>query len=297
MSLPWIEPCIPTLVDKPPTTPGWVHEIKWDGYRVSAYLEDGRATVRTRRGHDWTTSFPAIAVAIEALKVRTAIIDGEAVVLDDQGRSSFSALKAALSRHGRTGVLLYAFDLLFLDGKDLRSQPLTERRQALASLLRGAKGAVRLSEEYAGDGAALFARACEEELEGIVSKRVDRPYRSGVSRDWVKTKCVASGIFTVIGYEPSATARGLLGKLLLAIDEPGGLRYIGGVGTGFSAAVAAELKRALDSIRVDASPVKQLRGKGVVWTQPALRAEVAYRGWTSDGHLRHASFKGIIPPS
>lgn len=175
----WIKPCLPTLVDKPPVGDNWIHEIKWDGYRVSAYVSAGKVVIRTRNGHDWTDRFPAIAASLLKLNVRSAVIDGEAVVLDDMGRSNFSELQADLTRHGSEQAVMYAFDLLFLDGEDLRTKPLEARREALGFLMRPAS-AVTLSEEYAGTGAELFRVACEHELEGIVSKRLDAPYRSGV---------------------------------------------------------------------------------------------------------------------
>ena len=147
----WIKPCLPTLVDKPPVGPQWVHEIKWDGYRVSAYVEDGLVTIRTRNGHDWTKRFPAIAAGVAALKVRSAVIDGEAVVLDAEGRANFAELQADLTRHGSPRAVLYAFDLLFLDGEDLRAKPLEERRLSLGGIVP-AGGAVVMSEEFAGAG-------------------------------------------------------------------------------------------------------------------------------------------------
>ncbi|WP_158811382.1 RNA ligase family protein, partial [Beijerinckia sp. L45] len=197
----WIKPSLPTLVDKPPIGAQWVHEIKWDGYRISAYLSAGKAMICTRNGHDWTARFPAIAAALPGLKARSAVIDGEAVVLDEEGRSNFAELQAALTKHGAEAAVMYAFDLLFLDGEDLRTKPLEERRALLAPLLKKS-GTILMSEEFTGAGADLFRVACEHELEGIVSKRLDVPYRSGRVKTWLKTKCVQSDAFVIVGYQP-----------------------------------------------------------------------------------------------
>jgi bifunctional non-homologous end joining protein LigD len=194
----------------------WIREIKWDGYRISAYIADGNVTIRSRNGHDFTARFPNIAAALLKLNVRSAVIDGEAVVLDDMGRSNFSELQADLTRHGSEQAILYAFDLLFLDGEDLRAKPLADRREALGYLMRPS-GAVVFSTAYEGSGADLYRVACEHELEGIVSKRLDAPYRSGRSKSWLKTKCILSESFVVIGYQPTSGAvRGALANLKVA---------------------------------------------------------------------------------
>jgi bifunctional non-homologous end joining protein LigD len=289
----WIDPCLPTLVERPPTGPQWAHEIKWDGYRVSVYVDGGKVAIRTRRGLDWTKRFPAIAEAAAKLPVASAVLDGEAVMLHDQGRSQFSELQAALAKGSAREAVLYAFDLLYLDGHDLRKLPLKDRRDALVSTI-GQRDAILFSEEYEGEGLTLFRKACAMDLEGIVCKRRDKPYRSGLTYDWVKVKCVKSAEFVVIGYQPSAAMRTAIGSLHGAASEEGGkLRYVGGVGTGFSEAIAVELKRALDTVMVSSCAVPRLRVKGAVWVMPALRIQVAYRGLTGGGDLRHASFKGF----
>ena len=289
----WIKPCLPTLVEKPPVGPQWVHEIKWDGYRVSAYVGGGEATIRTRNGHDWTKRFPTIATAAARLKVRSAVIDGEAVILDEKGRSSFAELQADLDRHGSQRAVLYAFDLLFLDGEDLRKQPLEERRLALAGIIPK-RSAILLSEEFTGAGADLFKTACEHELEGIVSKRMDKPYRSGRRTEWLKTKCVQSGTFVIIGYQPGTGAvRTPLANIKVAVFDGTRLRYAGAVGTGFSEQVAVALRTRLDRLTAAKCPVAGLKVAGAVWVAPDLRAEIAYRGVTTAGELRHASYKGL----
>ncbi|ACK52012.1 DNA polymerase LigD, ligase domain protein [Methylocella silvestris BL2] len=289
----WIAPCLPTLVPKPPAGEEWVHEIKWDGYRVSAYVEPGAVTIRTRNGYDWTARFPTIAAALGKLKVRSLVIDGEASVLDEKGRSSFAELQADLATGGAQRAVLYAFDLLFLDGEDWRQRPLDERRGALAGLIKK-KPPLLLSQEYAGTGVDFFKVACEHELEGIVSKRLDKPYRSGRSKDWLKTKCVQSGEFVVIGYQPSSGAvRAPLANIKVARWEEGALRYAGAVGTGFSERVARMLRDRLDGLRTPRCAIPRLKVGGAVWTKPDLIVEIDYRGLTADGELRHASFRGI----
>ena len=244
----WIKPCLPTLVDRPPIGPQWLHEIKWDGYRVSAYVANGKVTIRTRNGHDWTARFPAISRAALVLKVRSAVIDGEAVILDERGRSSFAELQADLDRHGSERAVLYAFDLLLLDGEDLRKKPLEERRLALGGII-ARRSAILMSEEFSGPGADLFRIACENELEGIVSKRLDRAYHSGRSRDWLKTKCVLSDTFIIIGFQPSSGAvRTPLANIKVARFDGHRLRYAGAVGTGFSERVASALRERLDRV-------------------------------------------------
>ena len=290
----WIKPCLPTLVDKPPAGPQWVHEIKWDGYRVSAYLNDGKATIRTRGGYDWTARFPMIAAALLGLKVRSAVIDGEAVILDDQGRSSFAELQADLDRRGSDRAVLYAFDLLFLDGEDLRGKTLEERRDALRGIIPK-RSAILLSKEYEGAGADLFRTACEHDLEGIVSKRLDRPYRSGRSKDWQKTKCVQSETFVIIGYQPGTGAvRTPIANIKVARFDGQRLAYAGAVGTGFSEKVGKALRARLDGLRSPRCAVHGLKVMGAVWVVPDLEAEIAYRGVTTAGELRHASFKGLV---
>lgn len=296
----WIKPCLPTLVDKPPVGREWVHELKWDGYRVSAYLDRGRVAIYTRNGHDWTHRFPALAAAIAALPLHDAVLDGEAVVLDATGRASFSALQAALGTGGRgpgkreaAEAVLYAFDLLFLDGHDLRDWTLENRRDALASVVGEAGGAILLSQTFDVTGADLFAAAADNGLEGIVSKRRDLPYRSGRRDDWLKTKCVQDDTFVVIGYQPSAVNKEVLGAVHVAAKEAGALRYVGAVGSGFSHRAASEMQRKLDALGKPTPSIMGLKIKGARWAEPELRVDVNFRARTRDGLLRHASFKGV----
>jgi bifunctional non-homologous end joining protein LigD len=282
----WIEPSIPTLVSKPPRGADWRHEIKWDGYRICIVVNAGIAKVRTRRGLDWTDRLPSIATSAAKLACRNAILDGEAVALDGNGRSDFGLLQGDFA-----GAVAYVFDLLWLNGEDLRSQPLWERREALETLIGKGNGAILLSEEVAEDGVAFFNVACEHGLEGIVSKRVDRPYRSGKSGEWLKTKCVQTGNFVIVGYQPDE--RGRIANLKLALEENSELRYAGAVGTGWNESTILALKKRLDAIAVPEASIAGIKAKGAMWTAPTLRAEIAYRGLTATGELRAASFKRL----
>jgi bifunctional non-homologous end joining protein LigD len=291
-----IEPCLALLVSIPPVGPIWAFEIKWDGYRLAIHVEPGGLRVLTRGGHDWTTRFAHIAAAACLLGPSTMILDGEAVALDEQGRSDFGRLQKALG--GRGGkrfareAFFYAFDLLYLDGRDLTRLPLSERRRLLETIVSGQDGIIRLSEEVKGEGRDLLEHACNLGLEGIIGKRRDKPYRSGRNGDWIKAKCVQSDSFAIVGYEPSVAMRGTIGRLLLAARRRGQLVYVGGVGTGFTHDELRDLKKRLDQIRTAKPPVK-LKRKGAVFVEPQLVAEIEFRGWTDDPKLRHPSYKGL----
>ena len=292
-----VEPCLALLKTAPPVGPEWTFEIKWDGYRLCIHIEPSGVRLITRGGHDWTDRFPAIAVAAKELGVGTAILDGEAVVLNKEGRSDFGALQRSLGgRGGRrtsTEAVLFAFDLLYVDGHDLTRTELSVRRHLLEDLLEGAVGgAIQLSEEVHGDGAELLENARSLGLEGITAKHRDRPYRSGRTSDWLKIKCVQSESFIIVGYEYSAVARGGIGSLLLAARRGHDWVYVGAVGTGFKQKDVAYLRMTLDTLKTT-TPVVPLKGKNYVFAQPTLIAEIEFRGWTDEGNLRHASYKGL----
>ncbi|MEF2552975.1 non-homologous end-joining DNA ligase [Aurantimonas sp. A2-1-M11] len=292
-----VEPCLALLAAEPPVSPDWAFEVKWDGYRLAVHLDRGQARVLTRNGHDWTARFPAIASAATELDAPSLILDGEAVVLDDQGRSDFSGLQKALGGRGGkriTGdeIVFYAFDLLYFDGHDITGMALVERRHLLEDLLQGDTGTIRLSEEVHAEGADLLRIACEHGLEGIIAKHRDKPYRSGRRGDWLKIKCIQSDSFVVIGYELSSKVRGAIASLLLAAREGNDLKYVGSVGTGFKGDQVRELKLLLDGMMTERPPYAP-SGKKLVFVQSDLIAEIEYRGWTGDSKLRHASFKGL----
>jgi bifunctional non-homologous end joining protein LigD len=297
-----IEPCLALLKPKAPTGSDWLYEIKWDGYRLQLNKSGTDVTIITRGGHDWTDRFPTIVEAAEALPVGTAILDGEAVVLDDAGRSDFGALQQALG--GRSGkrhaseAIFIAFDCLYLDGHNLQSMEQDARRHLLEGLVpASADDGIRLSQEVEGDGPAIFAAACEHGLEGIIAKHKDEPYRSGRGGEWVKVKCIQSETFVVVGYEHSMSARAGIGALLLGAMKEGKLTYVGSVGTGFSERNAWPLREQLDKLVSKKPPVAyDGKRKNVVWVRPKLLAEIEFRAWTGDGKLRHASYKGLRDP-
>ncbi|MGZ2504531.1 bifunctional non-homologous end joining protein LigD [Rhizobium beringeri] len=293
-----IEPCLALLKARPPKGDDWVFEIKWDGYRLSVHVEPTNIRILTRGGHDWTHRFPAIQQAALWLPVGTAILDGEAVVLDQQGRSDFGLLQQSLGGRGgkkmSSDAIFMAFDLLYFDGHDLRNSELDMRRHLLEDLVpAGEQGDIRLSEEIEADGDQLLASACEHGLEGIVAKRRSAPYRSGRLGDWLKIKCTQSDGFAIVGYEKSPASFGGIGRLLLAARKGDEFVYVGGVGTGFNERSAAELREQMDKLIISKPAVDPGRKRNAVFIDPKLVAEIEYRAWTHDGKLRHASYKGL----
>lgn len=294
---PRIEPCLALLKAKPPRGDDWVYEIKWDGYRLAVHVESTGIRILTRGGHDWTDRFPAIKQAALWLPVGTAILDGEAVVLDKQGRSDFGLLQQSLGgcggKESSSDAIFMAFDLLYFDGHDLRDSELSMRRHLLEDLVpAGEQGDIRLSEEIEADGEQLLASACQHGLEGIIAKRRDAPYRSGRLGDWLKIKCIRSNGFVIVGYEKSTASFGGIGRLLLAARKGDELVYVGGVGTGFNERSATELRKQMDKLIIGKPVVDTGRKRNAVFIDPKLVAEIEYRAWTHDGKLRHPSYKG-----
>lgn len=295
------EPELATLVDRAPAGDDWVHELKFDGYRVVARLDHGTVTLLTRNGNDWTDRMPGVADAFRRFKLDSAIVDGEVVVLDEQGKSDFQRLQNSLSLRNDETLVYYAFDLLHRDGRDLRSEPLLERKRELSDLLtaqgRQPNAVIRLSEHVVGQGPEFFRKACEAGVEGIVSKRASAPYRAGRGKDWLKVKCLLRQEFVVVGFSAPAGSRSHLGALLLGIERDGRLTYSGRVGTGFTEQSLAELAEKLRPLVVSAPAVAGTpRGaevRGVRWVKPELVAEVAFTGFTGDGLLRHPTFQGL----
>ena len=292
----FIEPCLATLQDKPPAGEDWLHEIKFDGYRLQARISGGKIKLLTRSGLDWTDRFgPAISKALTDLPCETALIDGEVVALDDGGVSSFSALQASLSDGKTADLVFFGFDLLHLDGVDLRGDPLLARKEKLEHLLEGSEGVIRYSEHFVEAGATMLSHVCRLGLEGVISKRVDAPYRSGRGGDWIKSKCSQRQEFVIVGYAPSKASTRILGSIVVGYYEDGELKPAGRVGTGFTRQSAAALKKRLDALKRPKSAFEGAAGreKGVVWVKPELVAEVNFRAWTASRTLRHASFQGL----
>jgi bifunctional non-homologous end joining protein LigD len=296
--LDFIEPQLATLQRQAPSGKEWLHEVKFDGYRMQAQIAGTNVRLLTRTGLDWTERFGgSIVAALGALKCSDAIIDGEIVVLGDNGISSFSLLQADLSADRADHFIYYVFDILRLDGNDLRDEPLVERKAALRELLAGQPddSALRFSDHFTEPGGIMLKHACRMGLEGVVSKRADAPYRSGRGASWIKSKCTERQEFVIGGYLPSEkTGRGLR-SLLVGYNEGGSLKYAGRVGTGFSSRIADDLKKKLDRLKVTKSPFDATvpHGMGLVWVKPELVAEVEFRSWTGDRIVRHASFQGL----
>jgi bifunctional non-homologous end joining protein LigD len=287
-----------TLFDKAPSGPDWLHEIKFDGYRAEARLDDGKVQLLTRKQQNWTHRFPPVAEAVAALSATMALLDGEIVVEDDRGISNFSLLQTDLRDKRTDRFVYYVFDLLHLDGRDLTGEPLTERKAALAQLLKGygKTGVIRYTDDFDEAGPVILRHACDMGLEGIVSKRRSAPYRSGRTDNFVKSKCHGREEFIVAGYTPATAMPRAIGALTVATHENGALRYAGRVGTGYTQKMAHDLFKRLEPLRVDRRPIElppDERRKDVIWVEPKIVVEAEFAGVTHGGVLRQASFKGI----
>jgi bifunctional non-homologous end joining protein LigD len=285
----FIRPQLAILKTKAPKGDQWLHEIKYDGYRVQVHVNGGRKKVYTRNGLDWTKRFSVIAGALDI--PGQAIIDGEVVVVHE-GRTNFSELQAELAA-GRQGRLVYyAFDLLWRNG-DLRKLPQIERKQLLLDLLgeNDIELPALFSEHLVGDGQKMFEHAAKLNWEGIISKRADAPYRSEHNENWLKIKTVQKGKFPVVGFvkDPSGVAALYLGK-----QEGKDLLYIGKVGTGWSRTVSSQIRKQLDAVVSPKSKLtRTIRKPKATWVEPKFFADVEYRDITSEGLLRASSFKGL----
>jgi bifunctional non-homologous end joining protein LigD len=295
----FIAPQLAQLVQRPPEGDAWLHEIKIDGYRIAARIERGKVRMLTRHGNDWTPRFRPIAVILAELPVKAAYIDGEVAVLTPHGISDFGALQQALGRHGGSREMAFVvFDILHLDGRDLRPLPLVERKTILEKVVVNlpVRSPVQFSSDVTGQGPKFFKLACRRHLEGIVSKRADAPYRSGRSSDWLKTKCTYRQEFVIGGYRRETTGRPNLGSLLLGYFDRSRLIYAGSVGTGWSVQLGGSIMAALQRISRNPSPfvaVPRPDAKDAKWVEPRLVCEVEFSTWTRDGRVRHPSFKGM----
>lgn len=288
----FIEPQLATLRRSVPTGLGWLHEIKFDGYRIQGHLIEGRPALITRNGHDWTHRMPALAEAMARVPANRLVVDGEIIVPDSKGRSDHDALKEALGTGGQSHrFVFYLFDLVHLDGFDLRAAPLIDRKRVLAELIRDVGQPILYSDHLEEKGETMFDHACKIGLEGVISKRTDAPYRSGRGESWIKVKCVKRGTFAVVGYTPEGD--GLVAALHLARKEGREFSYVGKVGTGWSMKQSAQLRQRLEAIVVDRSAVAVPgRPPKAVWVEPRIKADVEYRDITTAGLLRHAVWKG-----
>lgn len=292
-------PQLATLVGKPPEGDEWLHELKFDGYRMVCHLSRGQARFWSRNGKDWTEKFPNLAAALKTFPAVNAVLDGEVVVLDKEGRSRFQNLQQAMSKGSAAAFVFWMFDLVYLDGYSLRQTPLRERKAMLEQLLAAAKskGALRFSEHVEGSGAEFLKQACAFGLEGIVSKLADSPYESTRNTNWRKIKCLKRQEFVIAGYTPSKKLFPGFGSLVLGVYDKGALVYTGRVGTGFSIKQRLELQKKLDRISQPTLPFKvKPKDPGLRdthWAKPQLVAEVEFTEWTADNVIRHPSFKGL----
>lgn len=294
----FITPQLASLAKSAPSGKRWIHEIKLDGYRLQARIDNGKVRLLTRTGLDWTHKFgDGILGALKGLPVIQAIIDGEVAVNAGSGATDFSLLQQDLSEGRTDRFVFFAFDLIYLDGLDLTSANLLGRKQALETVLSRGSEVLRYSEHFSEEGGLVLKHACRLSLEGIISKIEDAPYRGGRGRDWIKSKCSARQEFVVAGYVPSSVSRGAIGSLVMGYYENGKLMHAGRVGTGYSSQVARSLFGQLEEFRVEKSPFDEklsgIEKKDVVFLRPDLVAEVEFRGWTADSHIRHAAYRGL----
>lgn len=297
----FVAPQLATLVREPPSGEEWLHEVKFDGYRMVCHLNRGKAHFWSRNGKDWTEKFPNLAAALKSFPAVTAILDGEVVIVDKAGRSSFQKLQQSMGRGGDKvpPFVFQIFDLIYLDGYNLTLIPLRERKAALEQLLAKAKikGALRYSDHVEGNGALFFKQACEYRIEGIVSKLAASAYESRRNRNWLKVKCIKRQEFVIAGYTPSKNNFPGFGSLILGVFDKGKLIYCGRVGTGFSIQQRVEIQKKLDRLSQRAMPFvaipKDPGLRTTHWAKPQLVGEVEFMEWTADGVIRHPSFQGL----
>jgi bifunctional non-homologous end joining protein LigD len=301
----WITPQSTRLAEEAPQGTDWLHEIKYDGYRMHARIDGGKIKLLTRSGLDWSHRYERTIEALRLLKVKSAYLDGVLCALNANGVPVFSRLQAAMDE-GRTDQLVFfAFDLLFLNGESTAELPLIQRKARLQRLFKKEIGGLRYSEHVAGDGPTFRAQACKLGLEGAISKRADRPYAPGDRGIWVKSKCLNREEFVVVGWTDPEGSRSHIGALLLLgyYTEDGRLHYAGRAGTGMAAKELKRLAGVLAPLKVTRMPVAEapprdsrfgspLQLSKVHWVRPEIVVEVTYLTWTEDNLLRHVSYQG-----
>ena len=294
----FVSPQLATLMDKPPAGDEWFHELKFDGYRLLCHVNRSQVRFWTRNQKDWTAKFPTLGKAVKALKLGSAILDGEVVALDAKGRASFQKLQNALHKNAGAGLVFHIFDVIYLEGFNLTRCPLYERKRVLAELFESVNESspLRFSDHIEGNGAQFFKEACKHGIEGIVSKLANSPYESTRSRNWLKIKCLKRQEFVIAGY--TLSDKGIpFSSLVLGVYEKGKLIYAGRAGTGFSNQMRVELKKMLDKLGRNTRPFEQIPNdpglRRAVWAEPKLVGEVAFTEWTDENIIRHPSFQGL----
>jgi bifunctional non-homologous end joining protein LigD len=294
----FVSPQLATLVEKPPPGDEWFHELKFDGYRLLCHLNRSAIRFWTRNQKDWTAKFAPLGKAVKALKLGSAILDGEVVALDASGRASFQKLQQALHKNAGAGLIFHVFDVIYLEGFNLTRCPLRERKRLLAELFERVdeSSPLRFSDHIEGNGTQFFEEACKHGIEGIVSKLADSPYESTRSRNWQKIKCLKRQEFVIAGY--TLSDKGLpFSSLVLGVYDKGKLIYAGRAGTGFSNQMRVDLKKMLDRIAAKTRPFEQIPSdpglRRAVWAEPKLVGEVVFTEWTDEGIIRHPSFQGL----
>jgi bifunctional non-homologous end joining protein LigD len=294
----FIPPQLATLEDKPPSGGQWLHELKFDGYRMLCHLNRGAVRFWSRNKKDWTHKFPYLGESVKEFPASSAILDGEVVAVDSKGRASFQKLQQAM-KTGDAGFVFHVFDLIYLDGFNLTRTPLHVRKSVLEALFESVptKSPLRYSDHVEGNGAKFFKQACSYGIEGIVSKLADSVYESTRTRTWVKVKCIKRQEFVIAGFTLSDKDFPGFGALILGVYDKGKLIYAGRAGTGFTIKQRLELRKTLDGLVRSSSPFaekpKDPRLKRAVWVVPKLVGEVAFTEWTDDGSVRHPSFQGL----
>jgi DNA ligase D-like protein (predicted ligase) len=300
----WIKPQLTRLVDEAPAGKDWVHEIKYDGYRMHARIDRGQIQLLTRTGLDWSKRYPYTIEALRSVKAKSAYIDGELCALHPDGVPSFGLLQAAMDQRRTDGLIFFAFDLLFLEGKSLAALPLIKRKERLQPLFARENPGLRFAEHVIGDGPRFRQQACKLGLEGVISKRVDQPYAPGDRGLWVKSKCLNREEFVVVGWTDPTGSRPHIGALLLGYyTDDGRLKYAGRAGTGFTDTELKRLAARLKPLQVSKMPLAEpppretrfgspLQLSRVHWVRPEMVVEVTYLTWTEGGLLRAVSDQG-----
>lgn len=294
----FVAPQLATLVERPPVGDAWLHELKFDGYRLLCHLQGRQVRFWTRNRKDWTDKFASVGKAVKALPLKRAILDGEIVALDSSGRASFQRLQQSINKGGGSALIFHIFDLIYIEGYNLTRCSLRERKAVLEELLAPLDegGLLRYSDHIEGHGAQFFKEACKLGIEGIVSKQAESKYESTRSRNWQKVKCIKRQEFVIAGY--TLSDKGIpFSSLVLGVYDKGKLIYAGRAGTGYTNAMRVELKKKLDRIASDKRPFEVIPKdpdlRKAVWAEPKLVGEVAFTEWTDEGIIRHPSFQGL----